>query len=303
MKNIIKSISLLFVLALTVSCDSNSSDDLGYAAQEESGWVQFMTTNAAVIGVFQGASGTIDLDVNIQVPTTSSDLTINYALQSVSGADPSAVFSNSGAVVAPAGKTSYAGPDNGTGFDYSYLSMISLDLADLEGTALTEPMVFDVVLTGTSSSDVTAGLAGETFPVTQRIVINPSLGAFVGTYSVDEIFTDGTNVGLQLAVALEKSFEIELTLIEGDSTASTMLISNTAGSDDFYLEGTEMTFYLDGSFDVDDSYNLNIPYVGGFNYHFVDTTSYDYTTGIITASGNFGSPNNFGPYQSTFTKQ
>ena len=48
MKNIIKSISLLFVLALTVSCDSDSSEDLGYAAQEESGWVQFLTANDAV---------------------------------------------------------------------------------------------------------------------------------------------------------------------------------------------------------------------------------------------------------------
>ena len=108
---------------------------------------------------------------------------------------------------------------------------------------------------------------------------------------------------MQLAVAFGKSFEVELSLIEGDATASTMLISNTAGSDDYYLEGTEMTFYLDGSFDVDDSFNLNIPYVGGFNYHFVDTTSYDYTTGVITASGDFGSPTNFGPYQTTFTKQ
>ena len=67
MKNIIKSISLLLVLTLTVSCDKDSSEDLGYAAQEERGWVQFLTTNPAQIGVFQGATGTIDLDVNIQV--------------------------------------------------------------------------------------------------------------------------------------------------------------------------------------------------------------------------------------------
>ena len=45
MKNIIKSISLLLVITLTISCDKDSSEDLGYAAQEERGWVQFLTTN------------------------------------------------------------------------------------------------------------------------------------------------------------------------------------------------------------------------------------------------------------------
>ena len=303
MKNIIKSISLLLVLTLTVSCDKDSSEDLGYAAQEERGWVQFLTTNPAQIGVFQGATGTIDLDVNIQVPTTSSDLTINYALQSVSGADPSTIFSNSGAVVAPAGKTSYAGPDNDTGFEYTYLAMISLDLADLDGTTLTEPMIFDLVLTGTSSSSITAGLEGETFPVTQRIVINPSISAFAGAFTVDEIFTGGTNAGLVLATAFGESYQVELTMVEGDSTASTMLVTNSDGFDAYYPAGTVITFKLDGTLDVDDGVNFNIPYLAGFSYHFVDTTSYDYATGIIVCSGDFGYPTNYGPYQTTLTKQ
>ena len=303
MKNIIKSISLLFVLTLTVSCDSDSSDDLGYAAQEERGWVQFLETNAAEIGVFQGATGTIDLDVNIQVPTTSSDLTINYALESVSGADPSGIFSNSGAVVAPAGKTSYAGPDNDTGFEYTYLAMISLDLADLDGTTLTEPMVFDVVLTGTSSSSITAGLAGESKPVTQRIVINPSISAFIGAYSVNEIFTSGTNAGLQLAVAFGESYQVELAMVEVDATASTMLVTNSEGFDAYYPAGTVITFNLDGTLDVDDGVNFNIPYLAGFSYHFVDTTSYNYATGVIVCSGDFGFPNSFGPYETTLTRQ
>jgi len=231
MKNIIKSISLLFVLALTVSCDSNSSDDLGYAAQEESGWVQLLQDSPSEISIFAEEGGVIELDVNIQVPTTSSDLTINYALQSVSGADPSAVFSNSGAVVAPAGKTSYAGPDNGTGFDYSYLSMISLDLADLEGTTLTEPMVFDVVLTGTSSSDVTAGLAGETFKVSQRIVIIP-VASLVGTYSV-------TEPQISIAAIFGESYQVELAY---DASSPLVLsATNSVGFDTYFYTNTTMT--------------------------------------------------------------
>jgi hypothetical protein len=303
MKNIIKSISLLLVLTLTVSCDKDSSEDLGYAAQEERGWVQFLTTNPAQIGVFQGATGTIDLDVNIQVPTTSSDLTINYALQSVSGADPNSVFSNSGAIIAPAGKTSYAGPDNDTGFEYTYLAMISLDLADLDGTTLTESMVFDVVLTGTSSSSITAGLEGETKPVSQRVVINPSISVFEGAYSVNEIFTSGTNAGLQLALAFGESYQVELAMIEGDSTASTMLVTNSDGFDSYYPTGTVMTFKLNGTLDVDDGANFNIPYLAGFSYHFVDSSSYDYASGVIVCSGDFGFPSNFGPYQTTLTRQ
>ena len=303
MKNIIKSISLLLVLTLTVSCDSDSSDDLGYAAQEERGWVQFLTTNAAEIGVFQGATGTIDLDINIQVPTTSSDLTINYALQSVSGADPSTVFSNSGAVVAPAGKTSYAGPDNGTGFDYTYLAGVSLDLADLEGTTLTEPMVFDLVLTGTSSSAITAGIEGETFPVTQRIVINPSIGAFAGTFTVFEQFTDGPSAPSGLSDFFSESYQVELSLIEGDATASTMLVTNSTGFDTYYPAETVIIFNLDGTFTIDDGANLGLPYLALFSYHLVDATSYDYATGVLIASGNFGYPTNYGPYQTTMTKQ
>lgn len=303
MKNIIKSISLLLVLTLTISCDSGSGDDLGYAAQEERGWVQFLTTNPAVIGVFQGALGTIDLDVNIQVPTTSSDLTINYALQSVSGADPNNVFSNTGAIVAPAGKTSYAGPDNDTGFEYTYLAMISLNLTDLDGTTLTEPMVFDVVLTGTSSSSITAGLEGETKPVSQRVVINPSISAFEGAYTVSEVFTSGTNAGLQLAAAFGESYQVELAMVEGDSTASTMLVTNSDGFDTYYPAGTIMTFKLNGTLDVDDGVNFGIPYLAGFNYHFIDSSSYDYGSAVIVCSGDFGFPNNFGPYETTLTKQ
>jgi hypothetical protein len=303
MKTLIKSISLLLVLALTVSCDSDSKKDLGYTAQEESGWVQFLTTKPDQIGAFQGAKGTIDLDVNVQVPTTSSDLTINYALQSVSGADPNTLFSDSGTTIAPAGKTSFAGPDNDTGFEYTYLAMITLNLADLEGATITEPVVFDLVLTGTSSPSITAGLEGETKPISQRIVINPSLTAFEGVYSVDEIFTSGTNAGLQLANAFEENYQIELAMVEGDATASTMVVTN---SDDFfvyYTDGTVMTFKTDGTIDVDDGLNFNIPFVADFNYHFIDTTSYDYGTGVIVCSGDFGSPSNFGPYQTTLTKQ
>ena len=83
-------------------------------------------------------------DVNVVVPNTSSDLTINYDLVSVSGDDPNAYFTNSGSIVAPA-ETSYMGPGNNTGKEYTFLGLITLDVADLSGATLSGPMVFDVV--------------------------------------------------------------------------------------------------------------------------------------------------------------
>ena len=185
MKNILKLLSLSLLVGIAFSCDSDSSDDLKYTAETESGWVQFMDDSPSSITGFVEEGGMINMDVNIVVPNTSSDLSINYELVSVVGDDPNALFSNSGSVTAPAGQTSYMGPGNNTGISYTYLDLISLDLADLNGATLSGPMVFDVVLTGTSSSEITAGLAGETFKVSQRVVI-VSAASLAGTYSVSE---------------------------------------------------------------------------------------------------------------------
>ena len=83
MKNIFKLLSLFLVVSIAVSCDSNTGDDLGYSAQEERGWVQFMDNSPSVITAYVEEGGKIELDVNVQVPNTSSDLTINYDLVSV----------------------------------------------------------------------------------------------------------------------------------------------------------------------------------------------------------------------------
>ena len=185
MKKLIKIFSLLFVLACVVSCEENN--DLGFEPQEELGWVQF-ADGPDVIQTSQFAQERISLGVNIQVPTTSSDLIINYDLVSVSGMDPNTALSNSGSIISPAGQTSYMGPDNRTGRDYVYLPTIDIDVSDI-AASLTEPMIFDVVLTGTSVGSITAGLSGESFSVSKRIEICPSVfdtadGVFLGDYNL-----------------------------------------------------------------------------------------------------------------------
>lgn len=301
MKNIIKLFSLLLVLTLAVSCSSNSGDDLGYTAQEERGWIQFPESNLSVIQVVRGETTVIDLGVDIQVPTTSSDLTINYTLRSVAGLDPNTVFSNNGITVAPAGKTSYPGPDNNTGIEYSYLAPIAIDITELEGVSLTEPMLFDVVLTATSSSKITVGLAGDTLPVTQRILIYPSIVyPFIGTYSVAEQFTAGINAPLGLTDFFGENYQVELALMSNeDGSGNMMQISTSTGFNDYFFPDTILTFEPDGSLYFDDTFDPGNPVIALFRIMDVTSSSYDYTSGVLQANGELGE---FGPYQFILTK-
>ena len=231
MKNILKLLSLSLLVGIAFSCDSDSSDDLKYTPETESGWVQFMDNSPSSITGFVEEGGMIDMDLNIVVPNTSSDLSINYDLVSVSGDDPNSLFSNSGSVIVPAGQTSYMGPGNNTGIAYTYLGVISLDLADLSGATLSGPMVFDVVLTGTSSSEITAGLAGETFKVSQRIVI-VSAASLAGTYSVSE-------PSISIGDIFGESYQVELAYDAANPLA--LSATNSVGFDTYFFTDTTMT--------------------------------------------------------------
>lgn len=304
MKNIFKLLSLFLVVSIAVSCDSTTGDDMGYSAQEERGWVEFV--DASTVVVYKGESGSIDIDVNIQVPNTSSDLTINYDLVPVSGADPSTVFSNTGSVVAPAGETSYMGPSNITGKEFTFLSLIEIDKEELLDVTLTQPMIFDVVLTGTSSSQITAGLEGTDIAVSKRIIVYAA-DAIAGVYDVTEAFTAGTNEGLSLAALFGEQYQLTLAQIP-DATSLTgfdtnTLVATNTGANEWITDGTTFTFNSDGSILVDDSFNPGIPYLALFSYHFIDTSVYDGDAGTITFDGDFGFPTNYGPYQWVMTKQ
>ncbi len=208
MKNFIK-ISAVFLMLMVVACSSNSKDDLKYGAQEEIGWIQFLSTNPSIITGSIDSPVEIQIGVNIQVPVTTQDLVISYDLVRVSGLDPNTVFSNNGQIISPAGETSYAGPDTGTSSIYVYLPTIDFDIEEIP-TPLAEAMIFDVVLTGTNISGVTVGLAGETFSTVQRVRICPSTDlsgdVFLGDYVLTvpsgpslfatPIFTDGQIVTL-----------------------------------------------------------------------------------------------------------
>ena len=241
MKKLIKIFSLLLVIACTVSCEENN--DLGFEPQEELGWIQFVDGTPSEISTSQFAQELISLGVNIQVPTTSSDLTINYDLVSISGMDPNSAFSNSGSIVSPAGQTSYMGPDNNTGRNYVYLPSIDLDVSEISA-ALTEPMVFDVVLTGTSSGMIPAGLSGEDSPISKRIQICPSVfdsadGAFLGDYNLT-ISTGLSAFGVPIFA------DQVVTLVEGANGSLSRQFDVAGYLPDFGGPGVTITFSFEG---------------------------------------------------------
>ena len=246
MKNILKLLSLSLFVGIAFSCGSDSSDDLKYTAETESGWVQFMNYSPEVINAFVEEGGEISMDVNIVVPNTSSDLTINYDLVSVSGDDPNGLLSDPGNIIVPAGQTSYMGPNfvevdadgnpidesgNNTGIEFTYLAEIVLNIDELADATLSGPMVFDVVLTGTSSSEITAGLAGETFKVSQRIVI-VSAASLAGTYSVSE-------PSISIGAIFGESYQVELAYDAANPLA--LSATNSVGFDPYFFTGTTMT--------------------------------------------------------------
>lgn len=188
MKNIIKTIGLLTVAMLfMVSCNDDDTGEPNFV-NEARGWIQFPDANADIILVT--TPDLFELGVNIQVPVTDSDLEIGYRLVPVSGPDPNSFFSNTGSFTVPAGVTSWSGADtdNNTN-DEQILPPIIFDITE---APFGIPVTFDVILTSTSSSDISVGL-GNDFPIVQRLSIpcfNPEVAPsdyFVGDYAIADV--------------------------------------------------------------------------------------------------------------------
>lgn len=202
MKNLFKTAFFSLILVLTVnSCDNSEGDNEGkFNDDPTSGWVQFVTTQPAVISIdAYDASNLFEVPVFINIPISESELAINYDLVSVSGANPNTVFSNNGVLVNPA--------NNSTHFFFSDLEAGALDVANggtkdpltfnefpriqfdiAEAANITEAMIFDVVMTSTDRGGVNVGVDGSDRPISYRIQICPTLDAstnnFIGDYSL-----------------------------------------------------------------------------------------------------------------------
>ena len=296
MKNIYKIVLFILVSFSFTNCDNSDGLNEGkFNANPESGWVEFLNSATSIqakiddLDLSQPAIVTIPIAVN--VPVNKTDMTINYSFVPVSGEDPNNIFSNSGKVIAEAGKSSTYG---------NYYPEIQIDLA--EAASISDIMIFDIVLTSTDRSSVTAGIEGSSRITSVRYQICPSLGSFVGTYTVTEGFTDGPYAGASLADIFGESYQVVLSAMPGDTTGTMFVINNSAGYDTYFLNGTVVT--LDpcggGALSFDDGYEDDIPVIALFREFAYTSSSNNFANHTITCSGPLDA---FGGYQFILTKQ
>jgi hypothetical protein len=172
MKNLIK---LMSVALLVVAFGCNESDGR-FQDNPQSGWVQFNSTTVTYFNEDLVANGTSSITVPVQLtaPINPSDLTVTYNIVDIVG-NSSDVVSTTGSIVFPANTNTALNP-----------LTLNIDLDQLEIDIFSD-YVFDVVLTGTNSSQVKVGVSGDSaFPTSFRVNFSapcmpPTIG---GTYSV-----------------------------------------------------------------------------------------------------------------------
>ena len=122
------------------------------------------------------------------------------------------------------------------------------------------------------------------------------INAFVGTFSVAEVFTSGTNEGLTLAGAFGESYQVEITLDPTDVTGTKLVLNNSAGFNEYFSPGTILTLNACPGTITFDAGN---PTLALFAAMTVEDSSFDEGAVTIQADGPLGG---FGPYQFILTK-
>ncbi|GAA4268091.1 hypothetical protein [Hyunsoonleella aestuarii] len=291
MKHIYKIFLFLAVIVSFNSCDNSEGDNEGkFDAFPETGWVEFNSSSELSFSLLDfdlSEAVIVPLEIDVQVPVNPTDLIINYSLVSVSGADPNSIFSNSGKVIAEAGKSSFQG---------NYYPVLELDLK--EAASITEILIFDVVLNSTSRAEVTAGVSGGNRLTSVRIEICPLFTEFKGTFSVTENFIEGSPfAGSPLGSFFGESYQVEIASL----TDTRFLITASSGFDSFLWPDTVMTLgdCETGPVSFDDAIDPVSPVIAFFRLMTVESASLDYVNKTITCTGVLGE---FGPYQFVLTK-
>ena len=120
---------------------------------------------------------------------------------------------------------------------------------------------------------------------------------WVGTYSVNEVFTSGVNEGLTLAGAFGESYLVQLAQVAGDPTGTQFTVSNVPGFNVYFDAGTTITF-LTCTKQV--QFNPAAPRLAEFAVFTNQTSNYVDDTFTIKCNGPLG---NYGPYEFVLTKQ
>lgn len=175
MKKIIKLIPILF-LVMTFSCDNE--DDAKFTNDPTMGWVEFSTSTSGTTISLE--TETLLLPVSLRVPVYENGINVSYELQAVQGDFSSIVSSENTLVFSP---LELPGPDGNP-----KVKSIELNFQNL--AALTEVIVFDVVLTAVDENGVDIGLDGNS--ITSYRISTPCPLLYSNNYNVDVTALGGT---------------------------------------------------------------------------------------------------------------
>ena len=278
MKNLIKIFTLSLVLAFA-SCgeEENITLDIG------DGFVQFAGSSASVQ---ENSTDPISVEVLYggSLASNTNGINVNFTLE---GADASrfTVTPANGTIQIPAGQASAS------------ITVLPIDNYVVDGN-----LNFSITLA--ADGDKPVGIGGEginnsTFDLT--IVDNDcpvDINGFVGTYTVFENFTGGTNAPSGLNNFFGESYQLEMTLAPNDPSGTKLIVNNSPGFDTYIPNGTVLAFdTCNGKVTFNGASQVQVALFRTFVY---TDSGYDESEFVIEATGPLAT---FGPYQFTFTKQ
>ena len=171
MKKILKLLPVL-LFVFTMSCeddefDSNFSDD------PTTGWVEFATpTSGTTVSPF---AETLSIPVSLRVPVYENGLSVTYTLQAVEG-DFSTIVTTGNTLNFLSNE--FPGPEGNSKVKNIILNFQNLD-------TVTDPIVFDVVLTAVDVDGVSVGVDSES--ITSYRVSTPCPVETSDNYNVDVV--------------------------------------------------------------------------------------------------------------------
>lgn len=160
-----------------------------------------------------------------------------------------------------------------------------------------DPRTFTITLTGVSASGV--GINGVT-SATVSIVDDDcpfNLADWEGVYTVAEAFTSGVNAPNGFSDFFGESYQVELTANPADPNSLSGVLTNSAGFDQYFVDGTVIAFNTCGG---TVSFPAGNPNLANFVAITVQTTSFNANDFTIRVDGPAGG---YGPYGFTLTKQ
>lgn len=266
----------LLSLGLLVSCE----EDL-LVFDTETGFVQFASTAGSVEEAALG--GPSVTNVLLGAGENASGVTINFTV-TATDASRFTIEPSNGSLTIPAGEFS------------TDIVITPIDNVTVDGN-------MDVVLELTSGSSVPIGTAAEGREAVSKTVTiidddcPVDINAFIGTFNVAEVFTSGVNEGLTLAGAFGESYQIEMVAQPGDATGTKLVITNSAGFNQYIPDGTVMTLQACPGTVVFEPLPLNIALFADLA---IEVAVFDEGGGKVTVDGPLGG---FGPYQFVLTRQ